>query len=159
MLKHQRNRFSFSANLPEDVHGAFADSTCVVKYSMDPLTDIRESIKEMVKNVGIKDWKEMEELVYCYIVLNSEEFSIEYEYEYRKIKLYEQALAAKSPPSFTNNIHNNFFSRYEANLQSAPVTYPLPLFPLPSAIFASVSCSGADEFGNSYSAREKGICS
>lgn len=40
---------------------------------MDPLTDIKESIKEMVKNVGIKDWKEMEELVYCYIVLNSEE--------------------------------------------------------------------------------------
>lgn len=73
MLKHQRNRVSFSANLPEDVRGAFADCTCVVKYSMDPLTDIRESIKEMVKNVGIKDWKEMEELVYCYIVLNSEE--------------------------------------------------------------------------------------
>uniref|UniRef100_M1CL00 Transcription repressor n=1 Tax=Solanum tuberosum TaxID=4113 RepID=M1CL00_SOLTU len=73
MLKHQRNRVSFSANLPEDVHGAFTDSTCVVKYSMDPLTDIRESIKEMVKNVGIKDWKEMEELVYCYIFLNSEE--------------------------------------------------------------------------------------
>ncbi|CAN4099197.1 unnamed protein product [Withania somnifera] len=73
MLQRQRNRVSFSANLPDDVRGPIADSICVVKYSMDPLTDIRESIKEMVKNVGIKDWKEMEELVYCYIVLNSQE--------------------------------------------------------------------------------------
>ncbi|PHT46421.1 hypothetical protein CQW23_15579 [Capsicum baccatum] len=73
MLQRQRNRVSFSANMPDDVRGAIADSICVVKYSMDPLTDIRESIKEMVKIVGIKDWKEMEELVYCYIVLNSKE--------------------------------------------------------------------------------------
>ncbi|KAJ8563365.1 hypothetical protein K7X08_031817 [Anisodus acutangulus] len=73
MLQRQRNRISFSANLPEDVRGAFADSICAVKYSMDPLADISESIREMVKNVGVQDWKEMEELVYCYIVLNSEE--------------------------------------------------------------------------------------
>ncbi|OIT01758.1 hypothetical protein A4A49_06483 [Nicotiana attenuata] len=74
MVQRQRNRVSFSANLPKDVHGAFADSTiCAVKYSMDPLSDIRESIKEMVNNVGIQDWKEMEELIYCYIVLNSAE--------------------------------------------------------------------------------------
>ncbi|KAK4370714.1 hypothetical protein RND71_010189 [Anisodus tanguticus] len=73
MLQRQRNRISFSANLPEDVRGAFADSICAVKYSMDPLADISESIREMEKNVGVRDWKEMEELVYCYIVLNSEE--------------------------------------------------------------------------------------
>ncbi|KAK4375738.1 hypothetical protein RND71_006415 [Anisodus tanguticus] len=75
MLQSQRNRISFSANLPDDVRGAITNSICVVKYSVDPLSDIRESIREMVINVGVKDWKEMEELVYCYIVLNSEEMA------------------------------------------------------------------------------------
>ncbi|KAI8565165.1 hypothetical protein RHMOL_Rhmol03G0239600 [Rhododendron molle] len=66
-------RISFSASLPEDVTGDIADSICVVKYSDDPFWDIRVSILEMIQSVGVRDWKEMEELVYCYIVLNSPE--------------------------------------------------------------------------------------
>ncbi|URE29314.1 hypothetical protein MUK42_18022 [Musa troglodytarum] len=62
---------SFSASLPGDVRGALAESICAVKYSADPLADFRESILEMIRAGGVKDWEEMEELVYCYVVLNS----------------------------------------------------------------------------------------
>ncbi|XP_068636161.1 transcription repressor OFP4-like [Aristolochia californica] len=77
MRKKIRNRrrstlkVSFSASLPGDVRGIFADSICAVKYSLDPLADFRESIIEMIHEVGVEDWEEMEELVYCYVVLNS----------------------------------------------------------------------------------------
>ena len=68
------NRISFSASLPDDVYGVFAGSICAVKYSADPFTDMRESILEMIQDVGVCDWNDMEELVYCYIALNSSEF-------------------------------------------------------------------------------------
>ncbi|XP_068650727.1 transcription repressor OFP5-like [Aristolochia californica] len=62
---------SFSASLPGDVRGIFAESLCAVKYSFNPLSDFRDSILEMIQEVGVEDWEEMEELVYCYVVLNS----------------------------------------------------------------------------------------
>ncbi|KAK7275934.1 hypothetical protein RIF29_17061 [Crotalaria pallida] len=68
-----KNRISFSAKIPNDVHGAFAHSLCAVRYSDNPFVDIRNSILEMIDNVGVHDWDEMEELVYCYIALNSPE--------------------------------------------------------------------------------------
>lgn len=64
---------SFSASLPSDAHAIFADTVCAVKYSDDPFEDLRASIVEMIREVGVRDWKEMEELVYCYVVLNSSE--------------------------------------------------------------------------------------
>ncbi|KAM1070440.1 hypothetical protein COP2_002270 [Malus domestica] len=67
------NRISLSASLPEDVCGVFAGSVCVVKHSKDPIFDIRESIREMIQSEGVCDWNDMEELVYCYIALNSSE--------------------------------------------------------------------------------------
>ena len=71
--KNWLSRISFSASLPDDVHGVFADSVCAVKISMDPFSEMRESIMEMIRVVGVHDWSEMEELVYCYIALNSSE--------------------------------------------------------------------------------------
>lgn len=63
---------SFSAKLPEDVRvAAFRDCICAVKFSTDPLVEIRESILEMIESVGIREWSQMEELVYCYVALNS----------------------------------------------------------------------------------------
>ncbi|KAH6756247.1 hypothetical protein C2S53_003667 [Perilla frutescens var. hirtella] len=63
---------SFSAKLPEDVVASFQDCcVCVVKYSTNPLSEIRESIVEMIHKMGIREWKEMEDLVYCYVALNS----------------------------------------------------------------------------------------
>ncbi|KAF9600892.1 hypothetical protein IFM89_037131 [Coptis chinensis] len=76
MKKHSRHytaTLSFSASLPNDVQGVYADSICAVKYTMDPFVDLRESILEMIKNVGVRNWEEMEELIYCYVVLNSSE--------------------------------------------------------------------------------------
>lgn len=69
----RRNRISFSAFLPEDVLGIYADSICAVTYSSDPFSDIRDSILEMMETVGVRDWNELEELVYCYIALNPSE--------------------------------------------------------------------------------------
>ncbi|CAA7394356.1 unnamed protein product [Spirodela intermedia] len=61
---------SFSATLPGDAHGIFADAFCAVQCSFDPVRDFRESITEMVTAVGVRSWEEMEELVYCYVALN-----------------------------------------------------------------------------------------
>ncbi|PIA34952.1 hypothetical protein AQUCO_03700303v1 [Aquilegia coerulea] len=70
-LRHYTSTLSFSASLPDDVQGIYADSLCAVKYSMDPLLDLKESIIDMVKNVGVRNWEDLEELIYCYVVLNS----------------------------------------------------------------------------------------
>ena len=72
-MRNQNTRISFSARLPDDVSGIFAESICAVKYSNKPFTDIRESILEMIQKVKIQTWREMEELIYCYIFLNSSE--------------------------------------------------------------------------------------
>ncbi|CAI9087006.1 OLC1v1020958C1 [Oldenlandia corymbosa var. corymbosa] len=74
----RRDRISFSARLPRDVvlgRGVFEDSIiCAVKYSTNPFSDIRDSILEMIHcSGGVQDWKQMEELIYCYIVLNPSE--------------------------------------------------------------------------------------
>lgn len=73
--KHSRcssmNYVSFSAILPSDVRGVFTNSICAVKHSVDPFADFRASIVKMIREVGVRDWEEMEELVYCYVVLNS----------------------------------------------------------------------------------------
>lgn len=63
---------SFSAELPPDVGPALRERcVCAVKHSTNPLSDIRVSIVEMMQKLGIRDWEEMEELIYCYIALNS----------------------------------------------------------------------------------------
>ncbi|KAL8234176.1 hypothetical protein R6Q59_020276 [Mikania micrantha] len=75
-MKNRRERVSFSASLPEDVHGVFADSDCAIKYSSYPYLDIRKSILEMLQYVKLQDWNDIEELIYCYIALNSPEIHI-----------------------------------------------------------------------------------
>lgn len=72
-MQNRNNRISFSASLPDDVCGVFAGSVCAVKYSTNPFLDMRESILEMIQCGGVCDWKDVEELVYCYIALNSSE--------------------------------------------------------------------------------------
>lgn len=76
MKKITRERVSFSASLPEDVRGVFADSECAVKYSSNPFLDIRISILEMIRYVKVQDWNDIEELIYCYVALNSPEIHV-----------------------------------------------------------------------------------
>ncbi|KVI04535.1 hypothetical protein Ccrd_017149 [Cynara cardunculus var. scolymus] len=47
--KRRDESVSFSASLPEDVDGVFAESDCVVKYSSHPCFEIRKSILEMIR--------------------------------------------------------------------------------------------------------------
>ncbi|XVE64515.1 hypothetical protein DITRI_Ditri07aG0106600 [Diplodiscus trichospermus] len=69
----RHEKISFSATLPSDVSGVFAGCICAVKLSKDPYSDVRESILDMIDDAGIRDWNAIEELVYCYIALNSPE--------------------------------------------------------------------------------------
>ncbi|GMN44273.1 hypothetical protein TIFTF001_013483 [Ficus carica] len=73
LIKRRNNKvMSLSASLPDDVSGVFAGSTCVVMCTTDPISCLRESIMEMIRDVGgVCDWNDIEELVYCYISLNS----------------------------------------------------------------------------------------
>ncbi|KAK9724157.1 hypothetical protein RND81_05G052600 [Saponaria officinalis] len=74
VTRSRSGRISFSAKLPSDVCGEWADHTiCAVLSSTDPFLDLQASIIEMVRQFGVRDWDDMEELVYCYIALNSSE--------------------------------------------------------------------------------------
>lgn len=50
------------------------DSFAVVKCSLDPQQDFRDSMIEMIKEKHISQPEEMEELLACYLSLNSNEF-------------------------------------------------------------------------------------
>uniref|UniRef100_A0A5B7BWR0 Transcription repressor n=1 Tax=Davidia involucrata TaxID=16924 RepID=A0A5B7BWR0_DAVIN len=50
------------------------DSFAVVKCSFDPLQDFRDSMLEMIIEKGIRQPEELEELLACYLTLNSDEY-------------------------------------------------------------------------------------
>jgi uncharacterized protein (TIGR01568 family) len=50
------------------------DSVAVVKCSLDRLQDFRDSMIEMIKEKQISQPEEMEELLACYLSLNSNEY-------------------------------------------------------------------------------------
>ncbi|KAJ6806468.1 transcription repressor OFP2-like [Iris pallida] len=51
-----------------------SESFAVVKSSSDPKTDFRESMTEMIVENGLSSAKELEELLACYLSLNSNEY-------------------------------------------------------------------------------------
>ncbi|XP_054779300.1 transcription repressor OFP5-like [Prosopis cineraria] len=50
------------------------DSFAVVKFSLDPQQDFRESMVEMIREKQISQPEDMEELLACYLTLNSDEY-------------------------------------------------------------------------------------
>ncbi|CAL5333941.1 hypothetical protein CsSME_00016100 [Camellia sinensis var. sinensis] len=52
----------------------FAESFAIVKSSFDPQRDFRESMVEMIVENNIRGSKELEELLACYLSLNSDEY-------------------------------------------------------------------------------------
>ncbi|KAK3003844.1 hypothetical protein RJ639_019618 [Escallonia herrerae] len=50
------------------------DSFAVVKSSVDPQQDFRDSMIEMIIEKGIRQQEELEELLVCYLTLNSDEY-------------------------------------------------------------------------------------
>ncbi|KAJ8761962.1 hypothetical protein K2173_006564 [Erythroxylum novogranatense] len=50
------------------------ESFAVVTFSMDPQNDFRESMMEMIQEKGINRPEELEELLACYLTLNTDEY-------------------------------------------------------------------------------------
>lgn len=50
------------------------ESFAVVKSSLDPQKDFRDSMIEMIMEKGISQPEELEELLACYLTLNSDEY-------------------------------------------------------------------------------------
>lgn len=53
---------------------SFSKSFAVVKSSIDPMKDFRDSMVEMIVENGISASKDLEELLACYLTLNLEEY-------------------------------------------------------------------------------------
>lgn len=54
--------------------GGVSESVAVVKSSKDPWRDFRESMVEMIVENNIRASKDLEELLACYLSLNSDEY-------------------------------------------------------------------------------------
>lgn len=54
--------------------GKSLESFAVVKRSLDPHEDFRESMVEMIRQNGIERPEEMEGLLACYLALNADEY-------------------------------------------------------------------------------------
>uniref|UniRef100_A0A2P2NGJ6 Transcription repressor n=1 Tax=Rhizophora mucronata TaxID=61149 RepID=A0A2P2NGJ6_RHIMU len=51
-----------------------SDSLAIVKSSFDPQRDFRDSMVEMIVENNIKASKDLEDLLACYLSLNSDEY-------------------------------------------------------------------------------------
>ncbi|CAM6081890.1 unnamed protein product [Calypogeia fissa] len=75
---HSRRRRGRKAKapppLPTDLHGKVKESVAVVKSSYDPYTDFRDSMVEMIVEKEIQGATDLEELLRCYLSLNSAEY-------------------------------------------------------------------------------------
>ncbi|XP_024522006.1 uncharacterized protein LOC112343173 [Selaginella moellendorffii] len=71
--RRNHNDNSFSACLPSEIKGVVADSIPLVKYSHNPYQDFRDSMLEMIREKGLQQWCDLEELLFCYLSLNSPE--------------------------------------------------------------------------------------
>ncbi|WJX63748.1 hypothetical protein P8452_48601 [Trifolium repens] len=54
--------------------GGFVDGFAVVKSSIDPISDFKESMVEMIVENNIRGSKDLENLLACYLSLNSSEY-------------------------------------------------------------------------------------
>jgi uncharacterized protein (TIGR01568 family) len=61
-----------------------SESFAVVKFSVDPQRDFKDSMVEMIVENNIRGSKDLEDLLACYLSLNSKE------YHYIIVKAFEQ---------------------------------------------------------------------
>ncbi|KAF5476386.1 hypothetical protein F2P56_008109 [Juglans regia] len=71
---HTHNRRSFMSTSNSSSRKSFSDSFAVVKSSLDPQRDFRDSMVEMIVEKNIKASKDLEDLLACYLSLNSDEY-------------------------------------------------------------------------------------
>lgn len=70
----QGRRSTSSSSSSSSRRSNLSDSFAVVKSSFDPQRDFRESMVEMIVENNIKASKDLEELLACYLSLNSDEY-------------------------------------------------------------------------------------
>ncbi|XP_057435378.1 transcription repressor OFP1-like [Lotus japonicus] len=67
-------RKSVSSSRGRGGRSSFSNSFAIVKSSFDPQRDFRESMVEMIEQNNIRDSKDLEDLLACYLSLNSDEY-------------------------------------------------------------------------------------
>lgn len=72
--RNRGGRKSISSSTTKSRKKAFSESFAVVKASFDPQKDFRESMMEMILENKIRDSKDLEDLLACYLSLNSDEY-------------------------------------------------------------------------------------
>lgn len=73
MQRRRQRGSSISAVLPPDLQGVVGDSLAFVKISNEPYEDFRQSMYEMIMEKDLEGSVDVEELLYCYLTLNSPE--------------------------------------------------------------------------------------
>eukprot|EP00250_Pteridium_aquilinum_P014164 c21820_g1_i1 orf=603-2219(+) len=73
MRSRRQRGSSISAVLPPGLQGVVGDSFALVKMSDDPYEDFRKSMYEMIMEKDLEGSMDVEELLYCYLTLNSPE--------------------------------------------------------------------------------------
>ncbi|XP_031248667.1 transcription repressor OFP5-like [Pistacia vera] len=87
--------------------GTDLESFAVVKTSFDPQKDFRDSMNEMIMEKKISQPEELEELLACYLTLNSDE------YHDLIIKVFRQVWYDMDQACFDNELKNeNYFHNY-----------------------------------------------
>ncbi|CAK9144484.1 unnamed protein product [Ilex paraguariensis] len=69
-----QGRKSVSSNSSSSSRRSLSESLAVVKSSQNPQKDFRESMVEMIVENNIRDSKDLEELLACYLSLNADEY-------------------------------------------------------------------------------------
>eukprot|EP01018_Ginkgo_biloba_P037549 Gb_24942 [translate_table: standard] len=69
-----KNSGSISKDTVSDAQRKISESFAIVKCSYDPHKDFRESMVEMIVENDIHHFQDLQELLHCYISLNSEEY-------------------------------------------------------------------------------------
>ncbi|MCO5606970.1 hypothetical protein L7F22_061161 [Adiantum nelumboides] len=73
MQRRRQRGSSISAVLPPDLQGVVGDSLAFVQMSDDPYEDFKQSMYEMIMEKDLEGSMDVEELLYCYLTLNSTE--------------------------------------------------------------------------------------
>ncbi|GAU35401.1 hypothetical protein TSUD_160520 [Trifolium subterraneum] len=71
---HGRKSVSLNTTSSASNRRSLSDSFAIVKSSMNPQRDFRESMVEMIVQYNIRTSKDLEDLLACYLSLNSDEY-------------------------------------------------------------------------------------
>ncbi|XP_019169392.1 PREDICTED: transcription repressor OFP5 [Ipomoea nil] len=97
----KRSKMKMKGKRGNDDRTAF-DSFAVVKSSFNPEQDFKDSMVEMITQIGIKQPEELEELLACYLTLNCDQ------YHHIIINVFRQVWFELNQAYVSAHIQNNF---------------------------------------------------